>query len=166
MLNIQHFIGVPKISFSQLDDGATRFELRYVPRGFGHTLGNALRRIILAYNLGGAVTGLKIKGVPHEYDVIAGVKENVINMILNLKKLRFRIEENVESIQWITQRFKGIGKYTAGDMKFPSGVELLNPEEFLFEITDSSTEVNMEIRVEKGYGYYSLEYLRQRDKKD
>ena len=74
MLNIQQFIGVPKISFSQLDDGATRFELKYVPRGFWHTLWNALRRIILAYNLGGAITWLKIKGVPHEYDIISGVR--------------------------------------------------------------------------------------------
>ena len=166
MLNIQHFIGVPKISFSQLDDGATRFELKYVPRWFWHTLWNALRRIILAYNLWGAVTGLKIKGVPHEYDVITGVKENVISILLNFKKLRFKIDENAESLQRIAQRFKGIGRYTASDLKFPSGVQLLNWDEFLFEITDSSTEINLELRVEKGYGYYSLEYLRQRDKKE
>lgn len=166
MLNIQHFIGVPKISFSQLDDGATRFELKYVPRWFWHTLWNALRRIILAYNLWGAVTGVKIKGVPHEYDVITGVKENVISILLNFKKLRFKIDENAESLQRIAQRFKGIGRYTASDLKFPSGVQLLNWDEFLFEITDSSTEINLELRVEKGYGYYSLEYLRQRDKKE
>ena len=166
MLNIQHFIGVPKISFSQLDDGATRFELKYVPRWFWHTLWNALRRIILAYNLWGAVTGLKIKGVPHEYDVITGVKENVISILLNFKKLRFKIDENAESLRRIAQRFKGIGRYTASDLKFPSGVQLLNGDEFLFEITDSSTEINLELRVEKGYGYYSLEYLRQRDKKE
>ena len=166
MLNIQHFIGVPKSSFSQLDDGATRFELKYVPRWFWHTLWNALRRIILAYNLWGAVTGLKIKGVPHEYDVITGVKENVISILLNFKKLRFKIDENAESLQRIAQRFKGIGRYTASDLKFPSGVQLLNGDEFLFEITDSSTEINLELRVEKGYGYYSLEYLRQRDKKE
>ena len=166
MLNIQHFIGVPKISFSQLDDGATRFELKCVPRWFWHTLWNALRRIILAYNLWGAVTGLKIKGVPHEYDVITGVKENVISILLNFKKLRFKIDENAESLQRIAQRFKGIGRYTASDLKFPSGVQLLNGDEFLFEITDSSTEINLELRVEKGYGYYSLEYLRQRDKKE
>ena len=116
-----------------------------------------MRRIILAYNLGGAVTGVKIKGVPHEYDVISGVKENVINILLNLKKLRFKIDENAESI-------KGIGKYISSDLKFPTGIELLNPEEELFEITESSTEIEMEIRIEKGYGYYSLDYLRQRDR--
>lgn len=166
MLNIQHFIGVPKITFSKLDNGATKFELKYVPRGFWHTLGNALRRIILAYNLGWAITGVKIKGVPHEYDVISGVKENVINILLNLKKLRFRVDENVESIQWVSQKVKGIGKYTSADLKFPTGIELLNTEEELFEITESSTEIEMDIRIEKGYGYYSLDYLRQRDRKE
>ena len=109
---------------------------------------------------------MKIKGVPHEYDVITGVKENVISILLNFKKLRFKIDENAESLQRIAQRFKGIGRYTASDLKFPSGVQLLNGDEFLFEITDSSTEINLELRVEKGYGYYSLEYLRQRDKKE
>jgi len=104
--------------------------------------------------------------VPHEYDVITGVKENVISILLNFKKLRFKIDENAESLQRIAQRFKGIGRYTASDLKFPSGVQLLNGDEFLFEITDSSTEINLELRVEKGYGYYSLDYLRQRDKKD
>ena len=164
MLDIQHLLGVPKIAVTALEDGASRFELKYVPRGFGHTLWNALRRIILAYNLWGAVTGIKIKGVPHEYDVITGVKENVINIMLNFKKLRFQFGDKVEPLQWISQRFKGIGAYTAGDLKFPSGIELLNPEEPLFEITDGSLELNIELRIEKGYGYYSLEYLRQREK--
>ena len=164
MLNIQQFIGVPKIAFSQLDDGATRFELKYVPRGFGHTLWNALRRIILAYNLGGAVTGLKIKGVPHEYDIISGVRENVIAIMLNLKTLRFKVDENVDSLQWVSQRFKGVGSYSAADLKLPSGIELLNGDVHLFEITDSSVELSIELRIEKGYGYYSLDYLRQRDK--
>lgn len=102
--------------------------------------------------------------MPHEYDVISGVKENVINILLNLKKLRFKIDENTESIQWVSQKIKGIGKYTSSDLKFPTGVELLNPEEELFEITESSREIEMEIRIEKGYGYYSLDYLRQRDR--
>jgi DNA-directed RNA polymerase subunit alpha len=125
-----------------------------------------MRRIILAYNLGGAITGLKIKGVPHEYYVIDGVKENVVNILLNFKKLRFVFDEKVETLQWVSQRFKGIGTYTAEKLKLPSGIELLNPEEFLFEITDASVEVNMDIRIEKGYGYYSLEYLRARSKKE
>lgn len=166
MLDIQNFIGAPKIMASDIDASTTRFELKNLPRGFGHTLGNAMRRIILAYNLGGAITGLKIKGVPHEYFVIDGIKENVVTMLLNFKKLRFTFNEKLEPLQWVSQRFKGIGTYTADKLKLPAGIELLNPEEFLFEITDASTEVNMDIRIEKGYGYYSLEYLRARSKKE
>jgi len=166
MLDIQNFIGAPKIIATDIDTSTARFELKNLPRGFGHTLGNAMRRIILAYNLGGAVTGIKIKGVPHEYYVIDGVKEHVVNMLLNFKKLRFVFDEKIETLQWVSQRFKGIGTYTANALKLPAGIELLNPEEFLFEITDASVEVNMDIRIEKGYGYYSLEYLRARTKKE
>lgn len=151
---------------NDIDASTTRFELKNLPRGFGHTLGNAMRRIILAYNLGGAITGIKIKGVPHEYYVIDGVKENVVNMLLNFKKLRFLFDEKVETLQWVSQRFKGIGTYTAEKLKLPTGIELLNPEEFLFEITDASVEINIDLRIEKGYGYYSLEYLRARGKKE
>ncbi|NOZ44241.1 MAG: hypothetical protein GXP45_03770 [bacterium] len=64
-----------------------------------------MRRIILGYNVGSAVTGIKIKGVPHEYHVIDGVKETVIDMLLNIKKLRFSVDENVENIHWVSQRF-------------------------------------------------------------
>lgn len=150
---------------TEIDDCTTKFELKNLPRGFGHTLGNAMRRIILAYNLGGAVTGIKIKWVPHEYCVIDGVKENVVNILLNFKKLRFTFDEKAETIQTISQRFKWLGEYTAADLKLPSGITLLNPEAPLFEITDAAVEINMELRVEKWYGYYSLDYLRNRDKK-
>jgi len=150
---------------TEIDDCTTKFELKNLPRGFGHTLGNAMRRIILAYNLGGAVTGIKIKWVPHEYYVIDGVKENVVNILLNFKKLRFTFDEKAETIQTISQRFKWLGEYTAADLKLPSGITLLNPEAPLFEITDAAVEINMELRIEKWYGYYSLDYLRNRDKK-
>ena len=150
---------------TEIDDCTTKFELKNLPRGFGHTLGNAMRRIILAYNLGWAVTWIKIKGVPHEYYVIDGVKENVVNILLNFKKLRFTFEEKVESIVNVPQRFKGLWEYKAGDLKLPSGITLLNPDEPLFEITDAAVEINMELRIEKWYGYYSLDYLRNRDKK-
>ena len=165
MLDIQNFIGAPSIMATEIDDCTTKFELKNLPRGFGHTLWNAMRRIILAYNLWGSITWLKIKWVPHEYYVIDGVKENVVNMLLNFKKLRFTFDDRSESIQWISQRFKWLWEYKAADLKLPSWITLLNPEEPLFEITDAAVEVNMELRIEKWYGYYSLEYLRNRDKK-
>jgi len=164
MLDIQKFIWAPKIVTSDIDDTTERFELQYVPRGFGHTLWNALRRIILAYNVWWAITGVKIKWVPHEYHVIDGIKESVIDMLLNLKKLRFRIDESVENLHWISQRFSGVGKYDSSKLKLPSGIELLSEKEYLFEITDSSLELNFELRIEKWYGYYSINYLRTREK--
>ncbi|HCY20398.1 TPA: hypothetical protein DIC40_00705 [Patescibacteria group bacterium] len=116
--------------------------------------------------MGAAVTGLKIKGVSHEYHVVDGVLENVITIMLNFKSLRFKFDDGIDAIQWISQRFSGVGIYTAKDIKLPAGVELLNPDVRLFEITDPSVELNMDIRIEKGYGYYSIDFLRSRDKKE
>jgi len=82
---------------------------------------------------------------------------------LNFKKLKFKFDSSVESIQWIPQRFKWVWQYTSDALKLPSGVELLNKDVYLFEITDPSLEINMDVRVEKWYKYYSVEYLRNRD---
>ena len=166
MLDIQKFIGAPKIVTSEIDKNTVKFELQYVPRWFGNTLWNALRRIVLAYNVWGVITGVKIKWVPHEYYMVDGIKEGVIDMLLNLKKLRFRVDESVEDLHWVSQRLSGVGKYTSDSLKLPSGIELLSEKEYLFEITDPSLELNFELRIEKWYGYYSVEYLRSRDKKE
>jgi len=166
MLDIQKLIWAPKIVVSNVDDKTTKFELKYLPRWFGHTLWNALRRIILGYSVGWAITWIKIKWVPHEYYVIDGVKENVIDIMLNYKLLRFNVDEKVDKKQWVSQRFSGVGSYTSSDLKLPSGIELLNENVHLFDITDPSLELNIEMRIEKWYGYYSIDYLRNRDKKD
>jgi len=166
MLDIQKFIGTPKIVVEKIDDTTSRFELQYLPRWFGHTLGNALRRAILWYSAWGAVTGMRINGASHEYHVIDGVKETVIDTMLNFKNLRFKVDENVEKSQWISQRFKWVGQYKAADLKLPSGVEIINPDVYLLEISDASIEVVIDYRVEKGYGYYSLDFLRARQEKE
>ncbi len=166
MLDIQNFIWAPKIFVTESDQKHTSFEVNYLPRWFGHTLGNALRRLILSYNLWGAVTGLKIKGVPHEYHTIEGVKENVINIMLNFKNLRFKFEDGIEEIQWVSKKVRWLWQYTADSLELPAGVELLNKDAYLFEITDPSVELNIEFRVEKGYRYYDLNFLREREKKE
>jgi DNA-directed RNA polymerase subunit alpha len=166
MLDIQKFIGTPKIIVSEEENNITKFELNYLPRWFWHTLWNALRRIILSYNVWWSVTWLKIKWVPHEYHVIDWVKEDVIAIMLNFKNLRFKFDESVENLQWIPQRFKGVGKYDSSSLKLPSGVELLNDWEYLFEITDPSLELNIDLRIEKWYKYYSVKFLRNRDAED
>lgn len=165
MLDIQKFIGAPRIVATEIDDMTSKFELQYLPRWFGHTLWNALRRLVLAYNLGWAVTWIKIKGVPHEYYVIDWVKENVIDIMLNFKKLRFKFADNIESECIVAQRFTKIWKYTSSDLKLPSGVELLSDWNHLFEITDPSVELVIDVRIEKWYGYYSMDFLRSREKK-
>lgn len=166
MLDIQTDIGLPKVVTTTIDDRTMKFELQYVPRGFGHTLGNAMRRAILGYNIGGAITAMKIKGVAHEYHVIDGIKESVIDMMQNFKKLRFTMDNNVEQLQWIPQKFKGARIYTSADIKLPSGVELLDKDAYLCEISDPSTELIFDIRVEKGYFYYSIDFLRRREEKE
>ena len=166
MLDIQKFIWAPKIIVSNVDEKTSKFEIKYLPRGFWHTLGNALRRIILWYSVGWSITWLKIKWVNHEYHVIDWVKETVIDMLLQFKSLRFKVDEKADKIQWISQRFSWVASYTSKDIKLPAGIELLNNDVALFEITDPATELNIDIRIEKWYGYYSIDYLRTRDRKD
>ena len=165
MLNIQKYIGSPKIVVDQIDERTSTFSVQYLPRGFGHTLGNGLRRAILGYSAWGSITALKIKGVAHEYHTIDWVKETVLDMMANFKKLRFTVDENVESLQWITQRFKGTGTYTSSDLKLPSGVTLINQDVPLFELSDASIELIIDVRLEKGFGYYSMDFLRGREEK-
>ena len=92
--------------------------------------------------------------------------QTVIDMMLNFKKLRFFFDEHIEPLQWVSQRFSGVGQYTAKDIKLPTGIELFNPDVVLFDITDPSVELNIDIRIEKGYGYYSIDFLRTREKKE
>ncbi len=166
MLDIQKFIWAPKIIVSNVDDVTSTFDVKYLPRGVWHTLGNALRRIILWYSIGWAITWIKIKWVPHEYHVVDWIKETVIDIMLSFKTLRFKIDEKADTIQRVSQRFSWVGSYTSNDIKLPAGIELLNTDVALFEITDPSLEFNIDIRIEKWYGYYSIDYLRTRDRKD
>ncbi|MBP6911029.1 hypothetical protein KBC03_05590 [Patescibacteria group bacterium] len=165
MLDIQKYIGAPKIKAHTVNETTMRFEVNYLPRGFGHSIGNAMRRVILGYNVGGGITAMKIKGVPHEYHVIDGVKESVIDVMQNFKNLRFSISDKVEQLQWVSQKFKGARVYTSKDLKLPSGIELLDEDAYLCEISDPGTELIFDIRVEKGYGYYSVDRLRRREEK-
>jgi DNA-directed RNA polymerase subunit alpha len=163
MLDIQKYIWTPKIVTHEIDECTTIFEVQFLPRWFGHSLWNALRRAILWYSASWSVTALKCKGVPHEYHVVDWIRESVLDIMLNFKALRFKIDENIEKQQWISMRFKWIWKYTWWDLKLPSWVELLNPELWLLEIGDVGTELIGEFRLEKGYGYHTLDFLRARE---
>lgn len=125
--------------------------------GYGHTLGNSLRRIILSSLPGAAVTKVKIKGVEHEFSSIDGVKEDVITLLLSLKRLRIRL--TTDEPQVITLKAKGVKSLTAKDIDVPGQVEILNPDLEIAHLTDKSAELDMEITVEKGLGYVPKESL-------
>ncbi len=163
MLDIQRILWKPKIEYHKDQNGIEHFEVKYLPRWFGHSIWNAIRRVVLGYAMWWAVTALKIKGVSHEYTTIDGVKEHVIDIMLNFKKLRFKIDDSLDSINWIQQNFNKIGKVYAKDLNLPSGIEVLNPDVYLFEITDNNVNLLIDYRVEIGYGYYSIDFLRQRE---
>lgn len=148
MLDLQKYIGFPKIIVDTVDEKTTSYDLQYLPRGMGHTLGNAFRRIMLAYDMAASVTGMSIRGVTHEYQVIDGVKESVIHIMLNIKKLRFIVDGEDKEVPF-SQTFSGVGVYTSDDLKLPAGIEILNEAQYLFEITDPSQKVVLELRIEK-----------------
>ncbi len=147
----------PKIILEEGSQGV--YEIDGLYPGYGHTLGNSLRRIVLSSLPGTAITSVKIAGVSHEFSTIEGVKEDVITMLLNLKKVRIRL--NSDEPQQIRLKAKGIKEVTAGDIEAGGQVEILNPDLVIAHITDKSTELDIEIQVEKGLGYVSKEVLQK-----
>ncbi len=133
------------------------FEIDGLYPGYGHTLGSSLRRIILSSLPGAAITSVKIKGVNHEFSTISGVQEDVITILLNLKKVRFQISS--DEAQTITISAKGVKDITAKDIDTTGQVTVLNPDQHIFSITDKSTDVEVELIVEKGLGYLSRDML-------
>src|SRR3989338_8360189 len=135
------------------------YEIEGLYQGYGHTLGNSLRRIILSSLPGAALTSLKIDGVLHEFSTIEGIKEDVITLILNLKKVRIKML--TDEPQTITLSLKGAKKVTAGDITINGQVEILNPEQYICEMTDKNAVVNAEMKVEKGLGYLAKESIQK-----
>ena len=133
------------------------YEIDGLYPGYGHTLGISLRRIILSSLTGAAITKVKIAGVSHEFSTISGVKEDIINIILNLKKVRFAL--TTDEPQVVNIKIKGENTVTAGDIKLSGQVTLANPDLYLFAITHKDTEVDMELTVEQGIGYVRKEKL-------
>lgn len=127
--------------------------------GYGHTLGNSLRRIILSSIPGVAIVSVKIDGVDHEFSTIKGIKEDVINIILNLKKVRFKVVN--EEVQTVELNIKGIKDVTAGDITVPGQVEVLNPEQHIASITDKATDLKIEIKIQKGLGFVPKEIIQK-----
>ncbi len=151
-----------KPKYTEIDANSGRFEILGCYPGYGMTLGNALRRVLLSSLEGAAVVSVKIKGVSHEFSTMDGVMEDAVQIILNLKKIRFRMhgEETIKA----TLKFKGEGKVTASEFKCPSNLEVVNPNQIIATVTDKKTELEMEIEVAKGLGYVPIEQQEREDK--
>lgn len=135
------------------------YEIDGLYRGYAHTLGNSLRRIMLSSLPGSAITSIKINGVSHEFSTIEGVKEDVISIVLMLKKVRFKLSS--DEPQTLTLNIKGIKEVTAGDIETNGQVDILNPELVIAHLTSKDAELSMELRIENGLGYVSKEELQK-----
>ncbi len=150
----------PRVVLEEENKGV--FEIDGLYPGYGHTLGNSLRRIILSSLPGASITSLKIDGVSHEFQTIEGIKEDVIVMILNLKKARFKM--TTDESQMVTLSVKGPKVVTAGDIKTSGQVEVLNKDLYIAEVT-GKINLEMEMKVEKGLGFIPKEIF-HKDKVD
>ncbi len=139
------------------------FEIDGLYPGYGHTLGNSLRRIILSSLPGAAITQVKFDGVEHEFSTIAGVKEDVITILLNLKRVRLLMHSDTPLT--LTLKASGAQVVTAADITVPSQVTILNPEQPIAEITEKGTTLSIELTLEHGLGYVPRE-VHQKEKVD
>jgi DNA-directed RNA polymerase subunit alpha len=145
----------PKIVKEDATSGV--YEIDGLYPGYGHTLGNSLRRIILSSIPGAAITSLSIDGVKHEFSAIDGIKEDVIAIILNLKRTRFKLHG--DDAQKATLHIKGAKTITAGSITVPSQLEIMNKDQYICESTSKDVDIAIEITVEKGLGYVPREVL-------
>ena len=157
---LHNIIGVPKIRREIISATEERFIIEPLPSGYGVTLGNSLRRVMLSSIPGARVTGIKIKGVSHEYTTLPGVRESILDIMLNIKSLVIAKEST--DIEWLSLTKKKGGTVTGADIKCPSGVTILNPELYITTV-DAGFDLAFEIRVEKNVGYVSIEELKKRE---
>jgi DNA-directed RNA polymerase subunit alpha len=131
-----------------------KFQIEPLERGYGVTLGNALRRVLLSSIPGAAITSVRIEGVLSEFEPIPGVKEDTIHFLLNLKNVAIRIHsEHPRERYSLRLQVQGPGRVTAADIQAPMDVEIVNPELYLATLSDASARLNVDITVEAGRGY-------------
>ncbi len=140
----------PQIEEEQLSDNRSKFIVEPLEPGFGYTLGNTLRRTLLSRIPGAAVTSIQIEGIQHEFTTVPGVVEDVVDIILNVKQVVIRMD-GVDT-QTLYLSAKGAGEVTAGDIKVPAGVEIVNPDQLIATLS-ASGRLEMELTVGPGVGY-------------
>ena len=149
-ISLSDFLTPQHIQIDEVDSCRSKVILEPVERGFGHTLGNALRRILLSSMPGSAVEEVEIDGVVHEYSTIEGVREDVIEILLNLKGISVVLNEKDEVV--VTINKKGTGVVTAGDIVSDGSVEIINPDHVIANLNKNG-ELNMRLTIRKGRGY-------------
>jgi DNA-directed RNA polymerase subunit alpha len=158
---IHNTIGVPKIVQKDLDINSASFAIWPLPKGYGVTLGNSLRRILLSSIPGTRITWIKVNGVSHEYSTLPWVKDSIIDIILNLKGLV--LSKGDIGTSWLKLSKSKSWKVTAADIKAPAGIEILNKDLYITEIDQDGLELNIDIRVEKWVWYLTIEELKERE---
>jgi DNA-directed RNA polymerase subunit alpha len=154
---ILNFVKPDKVIMINSTETEGQFEFRPLEPGFGITIGNSLRRILLSSLEGFAITSIKIEGVDHEFSTIKGVVEDVTEIILNLKQVRFKKQIDNHDIEKVVVHIAGSEKFTAGDIgKHVNGFQILNPDLVIFNC-DVAVRLKMEITIEKGRGYVPAE---------
>ena len=142
-----------KVIMNQADEFSGEFEFRPLEPGYGITIGNSLRRILLSSLEGFAITSIKIQGVDHEFSTIKGVVEDVTEIILNLKQVRFKRQIEGTDSETVVVTVSGHDQLTAGDIgKFTSAFQVLNPDLVICNM-ESSVKIEMELNIVKGRGY-------------
>lgn len=136
-------------------DNAASFVIEPLHAGYGNTLGNSLRRVLLSSIRGGAIVAFRIEGATHEFTTVAGVKEDVVDIMLNLKTINLKVHSD-ESIELRLEK-KGAGEVTAADIKTTADVEVMNPEQVICTIDDPKKSVVIDLVVEAGRGYQTIE---------
>ncbi len=146
---------LPKVEVDVNTEQYGRYKIGPLESGYGMTLGNSLRRVLLSSLEGAAITAVRITDVPHEFTAMPGVREDVIQIILRLKQVRVLMEG--EGPQYMTLRVEGEGVVTAGDIIAPPEIEILNPDVYLFTADGDDAQLDFEFTVEKGRGYLPAE---------
>lgn len=145
-----------KISFehSELEKNYGKFTAEPFEKGYGITVGNSLRRVLLSSIKGAAITAVKIDGISHEFSTIEGVYEDVTRIILNLKKLRFKYHDDIRKVLHIVK--EGAGELTGEDFAVDSDIEIMNPELHIASL-EKNAKIDIEVQIEKGRGYVPAE---------
>src|ERR687892_429219 len=146
---------IPRITAESVEDNRGQFVVEPLDRGFGYTFGNSLRRVLLASLAGAAVTSVRIEGVAHEFSTISGVKEDVTDIVLNLKEIVCRMHTEATEIE-APLVATGPGEVTAKDIDLPSGVEILNPDAHIATL-EKKAKLEMYLTVGRGRGYRPAE---------